>query len=222
MSAALIAGILIVLLVVGVPIVQAGLRRVQHRRSLRAEGAAELARAALGRGDLPPGFRLSELRALSSEMIAWNASDPGAAKRALDDAGHVLSLRQTFRDPRTFGELIDVLLANTLRRRAPHRRIGLTLSRYGTAEQAAQALEQLPDMGEQDSNVRVADVGERDSVRAREWTRLEGGEATQRMLELRWSQGPIQAELVGDSEPPGALDDHTLRQLAQTIRARLR
>ena len=222
MSTALIVGILIIVLVVGVPIVQAGLRRVQHRRSLRAEGVDALARAAIGRDDLPPGFHLSELRALSSEMIAWNASDPGAAKRALDDAGHVLSFRQTFRDPRTFGELIDVLLANTLRRSAPHRRVGLTLSRYGTAEQAAQALEQPPDLAEQDSNVRVEDAGGRDGVRAREWTRLEGGEATQRMLELRWSQGAVQAELIGDSEPPGALDDRTLHQLAQTIRSRLR
>lgn len=222
MSTALIVGVLIIVLIAGVPLIQAGLRRIQHRRSLRAEAVVDLARAAIAGGDLPGGFRVSELRAMTTEMIAWGASDPAAAKRELDDAGHVISLRQQFRDPRSFGELIDVLLANSIRRRAPHRRVGLTLSRFATSEQAAEALERLPDLGEQDPEVRVEDVSSSGDLRAREWTRLEDGEATQRMLELRWSEGSVHAELVGDSEPPGALDDAVLRQLAGTIRSRLR
>ena len=222
MSAGVIVGIIIIVLVLGVPIVQAGLRSVQHRRSLRAEGVRELLPGAIASADLPSGFAMSERRAMSSEKIAWGASSPGDTMRDLDAAGHVISLRQQFRDPRSFGELIDVLLTNTVRRNAPHRRVELTLSRYENAEQAAAALDKLPEIGEQDANVRVEDVTNGDDLRAREWTRLDGETPTQRMLELRWSQGAVHAELVGDSEPPGALDDTTLRELAKTVRSRLR
>ena len=159
---------------------------------------------------------------MSSEMIAWGASSPADTMRELDDAGHVISFRQQFRDPRSFGELIDVLLTHTLRRNAPHRRVELTLSRYESAEQAAAALDKQPEIGEQDDNVRVEDIANGDDLRAREWTRLDGETPIQRMLELRWAQGVVHAELVGDSEPPGALDDTTLRGLATTVRSRLR
>ena len=159
--AGVIVGIIIIVLVLGVPIAQAGLRSVQHRRSLRAEGVRELLPAAIASADLPSGFAMSERRAMSSEKIAWGASNPGDTMRDLDAAGHVISLRQQFRDPRSFGELIDVLLTNTVRRNAPHRRVELTLSRYENAEQAAAALDKLPEIGEQDANVRVEDVTKR-------------------------------------------------------------
>ena len=223
MSTPLIVGIIIILLVVGVPIAQTLIRRFQHRRSLRVAAAAPLLAAALTRADLPDGFRLAELRALSSEAIAWRADDPAEVMRDLDEAGHVVSLRQQFRDPRTFGEFADVLLANTLRRGAPMRRIGLTLSRYADPEQAEQALARTPDLADQDAGVRVEDVTRNgDALRAREWTRLEGEQATQRMLQLRWRIGEVVAELEGDSEPPGSLEDEVLRGVAEVIRGRLR
>ncbi len=223
MSTALIVGIIIILLVVGVPIAQTLIRRFQHRRSLRAAAAAPLLAAALTRADLPDGFRLAELRALTSEAIAWSAADPAAALEELNAAGHILSFRQQFRDPRTFGEFADVLLSNTLRRGAPMRRIGLTLSRYADPEQAEQALARTPDLADQDAGIRVEDITRSgDALRAREWTRLEGEQATQRMLQLRWRDGEIVAELEGDSEPPGALDDDLLQAVAQTIRNRLK
>lgn len=221
MSTTLLIGIIIVVLVVGVPIAQTLIRRVQHRRSLRI--AQDLAAAAIRGDDLPGGFRLAELRALSSEAIAWSAGDPADAMRDLDEAGHVVSFRQQFRDPRTFGELIDVLLTNTLRRSAPQRRIGLTLSRYAGEEQAEAALDRQPELAELDAGVRVEDVTRSgDAMRAREWTRLEGEQAIQRMLQLRWRSGDVVAELEGDAEPPGALDDEVLRGVAQAIRGRLR
>lgn len=221
MSTTLLIGIIIVVLVVGVPIAQALIRRVQHRRSLRI--AQDLASAAIRGDDLPGGFRLAELRAMSSEAIAWSAQDPSDAMRDLDEAGHVVSFRQQYRDPRTFGEFIDVLLTNTLRRSAPQRRIGLTLSRYEGEEQAEAALERQPELAELDSGVRVEDVTRSgDAMRAREWTRLEGEQAIQRMLQLRWRSGDVVAELEGDAEPPGALDDEVLRGVAQAIRGRLR
>lgn len=221
MSTTLLIGIIIVVLVVGVPIAQALIRRVQHRRSLRI--AQDLASAAIRGDDLPGGFRLAELRAMSSEAIAWSAQDPADAMRDLDEAGHVVSFRQQYRDPRTFGEFIDVLLTNTLRRSAPQRRIGLTLSRYEGEEQAEAALERQPELAELDAGVRVEDVTRSgDAMRAREWTRLEGEQAIQRMLQLRWRSGDVVAELEGDAEPPGALDDEVLRGVAQAIRGRLR
>lgn len=221
MSTTLLIGIIIVVLVVGVPIAQALIRRVQHRRSLRI--AEDLASAAIQGDDLPGGFRLAELRAMSSEAIAWSAQDPADAMRDLDEAGHVVSFRQQYRDPRTFGEFIDVLLTNTLRRSAPQRRIGLTLSRYEGEEQAEAALERQPELAELDAGVRVEDVTRSgDAMRAREWTRLEGEQAIQRMLQLRWRSGDVVAELEGDAEPPGALDDEVLRGVAQAIRGRLR
>lgn len=221
MSTPLLVGIIIILLVVGVPIAQALIQRVQHRRSLRL--ARDLAAAALTRADLPSGFRLAELRALSSEAIAWRADDPAEAMQDLNEAGHVVSLRQQFRDPRTFGEFADVLLANTLRRGAPMRRIGLTLSRYADSQQAEEALARTPDLADQDAGVRVEDITRSgDALRAREWTRLEGEQPIQRMLQLRWRIGEIVAELEGDSEPPGALDDDLLQGVAQTVRSRLK
>ena len=41
------------------------------------------------------------------------------------------------------------------------------------------------------------------------------------MLQLRWRDGEIVAELEGDSEPPGALEDEVLRGVAEAIRSRL-
>ena len=221
MSTPLLVGIIIILLVVGVPIAQALIQRVQHRRSLRL--ARDLAAAGIRGGDLPGGFRLAELRALSSEAIAWRADDPAEAMTELNEAGHVVSLRQQFRDPRTFGEFADVLLANTLRRGAPMRRIGLTLSRYTDHQQAEEALARTPDLADQDAGVRVEDITRSgDALRAREWTRLEGEQPIQRMLQLRWRIGDVVAELEGDSEPPGALEDELLRGVAEAIRGRLR
>ena len=223
MSTALLVGIIIILLVVGIPIAQALIQRVRHRRSLRIPDAETLVAAAIRADDLPAGFRLAELRALSSEAIAWNAGDPADAMRELNDAGHIVSFRQQYRDPRTFGEFFDVLLANTLRRSAPQRRIGLTLSRYQAAEQAEQALDRIPDLAEQDIGVRVEDITRSgDELRAREWTRIEDGQTTQRMLQLRWRASDVVAELEGDAEPPDALDDDLLRSVAQAVRSRLK
>ena len=223
MSTALLVGIIIILLVVGVPIGQALIQRIRHRRSLRIPAAEALVAAAIRRGDLPAGFRLAKLRALTSESIAWSAGDPADAMRELNDAGHIVSFRQQYRDPRSFGEFVDVLLANTLRRSAPQRRIGLTLSRYQGAEQAEQALDRIPDLAEQDIGVRVEDITRSgDELRAREWTRVEDDRTTQRMLQLRWRDGEVVAELEGDSEPPDALDDDLLKSVAQAVRSRLK
>ena len=116
-----------------------------------------------------------------------------------------------------------MLLANTLRRGAPMRRIGLTLSRYADPEQAEQALARTPDLADQDAGVRVEDITRSgDALRAREWTRLEGEQPIQRMLQLRWRIGEVVAELEGDSEPPGSLEDEVLRGVAEVIRGRLR
>ena len=55
MSTGLIVGIIIILLVVGVPILQALIRAVQRRRSLGGDGVPELRAAGLRGDELPRG-----------------------------------------------------------------------------------------------------------------------------------------------------------------------
>lgn len=217
MSTPVIIGILIILLVFGVPILQAGLRRWQRARSLRVEGVRELADAA--EGERPVGFALQLREAVTSEEIALAAVDPSARVRELDEAGRLVGFRAMFRDPRSWGEVADVLLGQTLHRSRPMRRVELELTRYADAEQAAAALDQPPP--EQDDDVRIADAGSEDGLRLREWTRIEGERVVQRMIEYRAAAGDILLEISADAEPPEAVPTDAARDLADAVLRRL-
>ena len=221
MSTALIVGIIIILLVVGVPILQTIIRAAQRRRSLAADGVPTLRAAGLRRDELPDGLASQTAEAVTSEDIALADDHPEATITQLDDAGRVIGYRESFRDPRSWGEFIDWLLTQTLYRNRTHRRVELELTRYESSEQAAQALDaDLPsDLG--DDGVRIEDAGQRAGIHAREWTRTENGATVQRMLELRWTSGDILAVVRGDSEPSGALDDDDVHRLAALVKARL-
>ena len=78
MSTGLIIGILILLLVVGVPILQAIIRGVQRRRSLAAEGVPSLRAAGLRREDLPQGLARQPAEAVTSEELALADDNPQA------------------------------------------------------------------------------------------------------------------------------------------------
>ena len=221
MSTGLIIGIIIILLVVGVPILQALIRAAQRRRSLSTDGVASLRVAGLRREELPPGLARQSAEAVTSESIALADENPQATITQLDDSGRVIGYRESFRDPRSWGEFADWLLAQTLHRRRAHRRIELELTRYESAEQATQALEAEPPPELGDDGVQVDDAGERDGISAREWTRIENGQTVQRMLELRWSAGDVLAIVRGDSEPSGALDDDDVRRLAALVKDRM-
>lgn len=221
MSTGLIVGIIIILLVVGVPILQGVIRAVQRRRSLAAEGVMELRAAGLRGDEVPRGLARQVAEAVTSEEIALADENPEATIAQLDASGRVIGYRESFRDPRSLGEFMDWLLTQTLYRSRAHRRLEVELTRYESAEQASEALEMAPQVDASDSSVAVEDVGERGGVLAREWTRTEDGSAVQRMLELRWASGDVVAVVRGDSEPSGALEDDEVRRLAGLVKGRL-
>jgi hypothetical protein len=221
MSTGLIIGILILLLVVGVPILQAMIRGAQRRRSLTAEGVPSLRAAGLRDGELPRGLARQPAEAVTSEDLALADEHPQATIKQLDDAGRVIGYRETFRDPRSWGEFIDWALTQTINRNRPHRRVEIELTRYESDEQAVAALEAEPPTDLGDEGVEVSDAGERGGLQAREWTRTENGDIVQRMLELRWVSGDVLGVARGDSEPSGALDDDEVHRLAGLVKGRL-
>ena len=218
MSTPVIIGILIILLVVGVPILQALFRVFQRLRSLRIDGVALLADAAA----VPPpaGFALQLREAITSEDLAFEAEDPESRIRDLDDAGRVVGFHAQFRDPRSWGEFADFALGATLHRRRPLRRIEVELTRYGDEGQARAALDDEPS-GRDDDDVRVVDAGEVEGFRLREWTRSAGGEVIQRMVEYRASRGNVLIEVSADAEPADAAPTDAARDLADAVRRRI-
>ncbi len=224
MSTELLVGVLIILLVVGVPMLQAIIRAVQRRRSLGIEGVASLRAMGLRRGELPPGLAPQSAEAVTSEDIALADEHPEAVIVQLDDSGRVIGYQESYRDPRSLGEFLDWLLGQTVYRNRPHRRIELNLARYETTEQARAAVREAPRLDSGDASVSVKDNLDPGDVLAREWTRTEQGAdpgaAVQRMLELRWASGDVLVVLRGDSEPSGALDDDELRRLAALLKGR--
>lgn len=221
MSTGLIVGIIIILLVVGVPILQAVIRGAQRRRSLAADGVPPLRDAALRSTELPAGLARQTAEAVTSEDIALADENPEATITQLDDSGRVIGYRESFRDPRSWGEFMDWVLAQSIYRNRQHRRVEVELTRYETSQQATEALHADPPSDLGDAAVNVEDAGERNGLLAREWTRSEDGDTVQRMLELRWATGDVLGIVRGDSEPSGALDDEDVRRLAALVKARL-
>ncbi len=221
MSTELVIGILILLLVVGVPIVQAIIRAFQRRQSLGIDGVSALRAAGLHADELPAGLSPQTAEAVTSEEIALADANPEATIAQLDDSGRVIGYRESYRDPRSIGEFLDWVCAQTVHRNRAHRRIELELTRYETADQASAALAEPPRLDPSDAEVSVEDAGERGGILAREWTRSENGAAVQRMFELRWATGDVLAVVRGDSEPSGALDDDEVRRVAESVRSRL-
>ena len=221
MSTGLIIGILILLLVVGVPIVQAIIRSVQRRRSLATEGVPSLRAAGLRADELPAGLARQSAAAVTSEELALADEHPQATITQLDDSGRVIGYRESFRDPRSLGEFMDWLLTQTINRNRPHRRVEVELTRYESSEQAAEVLRAEPPSDVEDVDVQIAEAGERGGLLAREWTRSENGATIQRMLELRWTSGDVLGVVRGDSEPSGHLEDDEVRRLAALVKGRL-
>lgn len=221
MSTGLIVGIIIIALVVGVPILQALIRGAQRRRSLAAQGVPELRAAGLRNEELPAGLARQTSEAVTSEDIALADENPQATITQLDDAGRIIGYRESFRDPRSWGEFMDWLLTQSLYRNRPHRRVEVELTQYESSDQATQALEADPPTYVGDGDVTVEEAGQRGGLMAREWTRSENGATVQRMLELRWASGDVLGVVRGDSEPSGALNDEEVQRLASLVKGRL-
>ncbi len=220
MSTELLIGILILLLVVGVPIAQAIVRSLQRRRSLGVDGVSALRVLGLQRDELPHGLSLQSAEAVTSEELALADDNPEATIAQLDESGRVIGYRESFRDPRSMGEFLDWVCGQTVYRNRAHRRIELELTRYESDEQASQALTEEPRLDATDGEVSVEELDDRGELMAREWRRSENGADVQRMLELRWASGDVLAVLRGDSEPAGALDDAEVERLASLVRSR--
>ena len=221
MSTGLIVGIIIIVLVVGVPMLQALIRGAQRRRSLAAEGVPALRDAGLRPDELPTGLSRQTAEAITSEDIALADENPEATITQLDDSGRMIGYRESFREPRSWGEFMDWVLAQSIYRNRQHRRVEVELTRYETSEQATEALQADAPSDLGDAGVSVEDAGERGGLLAREWTRTENGDTVQRMLELRWTSGDVLGIVRGDSEPSGALDDEDVRRLAGLVKGRL-
>ncbi len=221
MSTELLIGILILLLVVGVPMVQAIVRSLQRRRSLGVDGVSELRDLGLQRDELPRGLSLQSAEAVTSEELALADDNPEATIAQLDESGRVIGYRESFRDPRSMGEFLDWVCGQTVYHNRAHRRIELELTRYESDEHASQALAEKPRLDPSESEVSVDELDERGGLMAREWRRSENGADVQRMLELRWASGDVLGVIRGDSEPAGALDDSEVERLASLVRSRL-
>ena len=218
MPTPVIIGILIILLVIGVPLLQALFRIVQRGRSLRIEGVPPLADAAAV--SPPVGFALQLREAITSEDLAFEAEDPESRIRELDDAGRVVGFHAQFRDPRSWGEFADLVLGATLHRSRAMRRIEVELTRYGDEQQARAALDGEPP-GANGADVRIVDAGEVEGFRLREWTRSADGDVIQRMVEYRASRGNVLIEVSADAEPADAAPTDAARDLADAVRRRI-
>ena len=221
MSTGLIIGIMIILLVVGVPILQAAIRAAQRRRSLSAEGVPSLKAAGLRSDELPSGLSPQVAEAVSSEAIALASDNPEATIAQLDLAGRVIGYRESFRDPRSWGEFFDWVFAQTVYRNRAHRRVEVELTKYESDERAAESLDVDPPRDIDDDGVTIVDIGERGGLLMREWTRMENGASVQRMIELRWASGDVVGVVRGDSEPSGVLADEEVQRLAALVKSRL-
>ena len=221
MSTGLIIGIMIILLVVGVPILQAAIRAAQRRRSLAAEGVPSLKAAGLRSDELPSGLSPQVAEAVSSEAIALASDNPEATIAQLDLAGRVIGYRESFRDPRSWGEFVDWVFAQTVYRNRAHRRVEVELTKYESDERAAESLDVDPPRDIDDDGVTIVDIGERGGLLMREWTRMENGASVQRMIELRWASGDVVGVVRGDSEPSGVLADEEVQRLAALVKSRL-
>ena len=221
MSTGLIIGIMIILLVVGVPILQAAIRAAQRRRSLSAEGVPSLKAAGLRSDELPSGLSPQVAEAVSSEAIALASDNPEATIAQLDLAGRVIGYRESFRDPRSWGEFVDWVFAQTVYRNRAHRRVEVELTKYESDERAAESLDVDPPRDIDDDGVTIVDIGERSGLLMREWTRMENGASVQRMIELRWASGDVVGVVRGDSEPSGVLADEEVQRLAALVKSRL-
>ena len=224
----LVIGIILLALLVGVSLLQYLARRRDLSRESRLPFVAELRDAGLPRAQFPGGFHVQFQGPVTSERIAFAGDEPEAALDELDGQGRLIGYRQLFRDPRSFGEITDVLLNLALRRNRPQRQIRLDLTLYEDGESAATASADTPDAQPEDSDgssVRIAEVDRHgldfaDSVR--EWRRIGvDGEAQQRMVEIRWHDGRVAVTASADSEPPGGVADEDLFAVARTARDRI-
>jgi hypothetical protein len=223
----LVVGLILIALLVGSSLLQWALRHRQAATERRLPHVAELASLALTASEFPGGYQIDYRGPLTNERLAFRSEDEGKALNDLAEVGHVIGYRQAFRDPRSFGELVDVILNLTVRSGARHRMINLHIALFEDTEGAAEWVGESPSAtGGEDSEttVRVADIGEHhlafaDSVR--QWSRLSDATEVQRKIEARWRTGRLGCVVSGDSEPPGGIEAQQICDIARIVHGRI-
>lgn len=228
MDPLLVAGIVLIVLFVGVPILQAGVRRRQAAVERRLPHVSELAGLVLTRPEYPEGFAVQYRGPVTNERLAWEAEDEEAAFAEIDATGRVMGYRQTFRDPRSFGELTDVLLNWTLRRQTAQREVVAEVVLYEDAQGAMEGVDEevppQPNVDDDGNALEVSAVDGHDlgfATSVREWVRrAPDGTALQRRLAVRWHDGRLGCFVTGDAEPADALDTELVLRTARLVHER--
>ncbi len=224
----LIVGIILIAALLAFTLLQWALRRRQVAKERARPYVAELAPLALREAEFPPGYHVHYRGPLTNERLAYLSPDEHATLDQLDEQGREIGYRQAFRDPRSYGELTDVILNNTLRSKTRHRMISVDISLFEDATGADEAIDEaLPTPDDADSpltTVQVSDLGPRNldfAHSARRWSRREGETELQRKVEVRWRAGRLGCVVTGDSEPPGGVSEDEVRDLARRIHERV-
>ncbi len=227
----LIVGVILIAVLVGVSALQWLLRRRQASIERRLPHVTELVELALPEGDFPPDFSIDYRGPVTNERLAQLAEDEEAALDELDERGRVIGYRQAFRDPKSYGELADVILNRTLRSGRQHRLFSVDISLYEDGEGASEAVDVTPpqptdaDSQGVTSTIRVADIGAHSldfAQSVRSWTRLdEHDDEVQRKIEVRWRAGRLGCVVTGDSEPPGGIEASDVCRLARIVHDRV-
>ena len=219
----LVVGIILIVLLVGVSALQWALRRRQAAHERALPHVAELAALALAPAEFPGGYHVDYRGPLTNERLAYQSPDERATLDELDELGRVIGYRQAFRDPRSYGEVIDVALNFSLRARTQQRLLTVDLSLFEDAEGAADSAGS-PAPSDDGASIRVSDVdghglGFAGSVR--QWSRMAGATEVQRKIEVRWSSGRLSCVVSGDSEPPGGVEAQAVCDLAARVQERV-
>lgn len=219
----LVVGIILIVLLVGVSLLQWALRRRQAAHERALPHVAELAALALAPAEFPGGYHVDYRGPLTNERLAYQSPDERATLDELDELGRVIGYRQAFRDPRSYGEVIDVALNFSLRARTQQRLLTVDLSLFEDPEGAADSAGAAAP-SDDGASIRVSDVdghglGFAGSVR--QWSRVAGATEVQRKTEVRWSSGRLSCVVSGDSEPPGGVEAQAVCDLASRVQERV-
>lgn len=227
----LVVGIILIALLVGVSLLQWLLRRRQVAIELNYPHVSELAALALTPAEFPNDYDIDYRGPVTNERLARGADNEAAALDEFDQTGRVIGYRQAFRNPRSRGELVDVILNNTTRKGMQQRLLAVDISLFEDAAGAAEATDETPpdptDTASSDGSltIRVSDVGEHNLAFAqsvRQWSRLAAdGTELQRKIEVRWQDGLIGGVVAGDSEPPGGVSAEDVCRLARIVHDRV-
>jgi hypothetical protein len=229
MDPVVLAGIILIVLLLAVTLLQNVVRRRQASVERRLPHVDALSRLALAPSEYPADYSIDYRGPVTNERLAYDSENEDAAFAEIDSSGRLVGYRQSFRDPCSYGELVDVLLNLSLRRGKTHRRMDVEVILYedeeGAAEGVDEALPPNPRMDEDGNSLEVTNVDDHGlnfANAVRQWSRVSpDGVELQRKIEARWQEGRISCFVTGDAEPPSALEANDVLRLAREVHKRV-